>query len=71
MKGRDFFCNFVFAATFLMAFHASGQERASQPVYQDGECWIFKTVNKNYVGYTSGVSALLVNGDHKICFLQS
>jgi hypothetical protein len=46
-----------------------GQE-AQAPVYKEGECWLFRSVSKNFQGYVSGVLALPVNGDHKICFLE-
>jgi len=70
MKDKMLLCCFVVAATVLMAFHVLGQEQAAQPVYQEGECWLFRSVSKNYQGYVSGVLALPVDGDHKICFWE-
>jgi hypothetical protein len=53
----------------IPAFEVFGQE-AQAPVYKEGECWQFRSVSKNWQGYVSGVLALPVNGDHKICFLE-
>jgi hypothetical protein len=53
----------------IPAFKVFGQE-AQAPVYKEGECWLFRSVSKNYLGYVSGVLALPANGDHKICFLE-
>ena len=61
---------FLVAGVLLIpAFKVFGQE-AEAPVYQEGECWLFRSVSKNYQGYVSGDLALPVNGDHKICFLE-
>jgi hypothetical protein len=59
----------VASVLLIPAFKVFGQE-AQAPVYQDGECWLFRSVSKNYQGYVSGVLALPANGEHKICFLQ-
>jgi hypothetical protein len=62
----------LFLATGVLlipAFKVFGQE-AQAPVYKEGECWVFRSVSKNYQGYVSGVLAMPVNGDHKICFLE-
>lgn len=60
---------FLVAGMLLIpAFKVFGQE-AQAPVYKEGECWLFRSVSKNYQGYVSGDLALPVNGDHKICFL--
>jgi hypothetical protein len=62
---------FLVAGVLLIpAFKVFGQE-AEAPVYKKGECWLFRSVSKNYQGYVSGDLALPVNGDHKICFLES
>lgn len=53
----------------ILAFKVFGQE-AQAPVYKEGECWVFRSVSKNYQGYVSGVLAMPINGDHKICFLE-
>ena len=71
MKDRIFFCCFVVTTTVVMATYVWGQERAAQPVYQEGECWVFSWVSKNYISSVSGVLTLRANGDHKICFSQS
>jgi len=61
---------FLVAGLLLIpAFKVLGQE-AQAPVYKQGECWLFSSVSKNYQGYVSGVLALPVNGDHKVCFLE-
>src|SRR5262245_31809555 len=54
----------------ILAFKVFAQE-VQAPVYKEGECWVFRSVNKNYQGYVSGVLAMPVNGDHKICFLKA
>ena len=46
-------------------------QEAQAPIYKEGECWVFRSVSKNYQGYVSGVLAMPVNGDHKICFLKA
>src|SRR5262250_1791597 len=62
---------FLVAAMLLISpFKVFGQE-AQAPVYKEGECWVFRSVSKNYQGYVSGVLAMPVNGDHKICFLKA
>ncbi len=53
-----------------MAFQASGQEQAGQPVYRTGDCWVFRSVKKNYSGQVSGDRAMPVDGEHKFCFLE-
>jgi len=61
---------FLVAGVLLItAFKVFGQE-AQAPVYKDRECWLFRSVSKNFMGSVSGVSALPVDGDHKICFLK-
>ena len=61
---------FLVAGVLLVtALEVFGQE-AQAPVYKEGECWLFRSVSKNYQGYVSGDLALPVNGDHKICFLE-
>jgi hypothetical protein len=61
---------FLVAGVLLVtASKVFGQE-AQAPVYQEGECWLFRSVSKNYQGYVSGDLALPVNGDHKICFRE-
>lgn len=70
MKHRILFCCFVVATAVVTAFHVLGQERAERPVYQEGECWLFRSVSKNYQSYVSGVLALPVDGNHEICFLE-
>jgi len=61
---------FLVAGVLLIpAFKVFGQETQA-PVYKEGECWVFRSVSKNFQGYVSGVLALPANGDHKICFLQ-
>ena len=61
---------FLVAGVLLMpAFKVFGQE-AQAPVYKEGECWLFRSVSKNFQGYVSGVLAMPVNGDHKICFME-
>ena len=61
---------FLLAGVLLMpTFKVFGQE-AQAPVYKDGECWVFRSVSKNFQGYVSGVLAMPVNGDHKICFME-
>jgi hypothetical protein len=60
---------FLLAGVLLISvFEVFGQE-GQAPVYKEGECWLFRSVGKNYQGYVSGVLALPVNGDHNICFL--
>jgi hypothetical protein len=59
----------VVGILLIPAFKVFGQE-AQAPVYKEGECWLFRSVSKNYQGYVSGVLALPINGDHKICFLE-
>jgi hypothetical protein len=59
----------VAGVLLMSAFKVFGQE-AQAPVYKEGECWLFRSVSKNFQGYVSGVLALPVNGDHKICFLE-
>jgi hypothetical protein len=45
---------FLVAGVLLVsAFKVFGQE-AQAPVYKDGECWLFRSVSKNYQGYVSG-----------------
>ena len=61
---------FLVAGVLLIpAFKVFSQE-APAPVYKEGECWVFRSVSKNFQGYVSGVLAMPVNGDHKICFLE-
>jgi hypothetical protein len=61
---------FLVAGVLLIPdFKVFGQE-AQAPVYKEGECWLFRSVSKNFQGYVSGVLAMPVNGDHKICFLD-
>jgi hypothetical protein len=61
---------FLVAGVLLIpASKIFGQE-AKAPVYKEGECWVFRSVSKNFQGYFSGDLALPVNGDHKICFLE-
>ena len=61
---------FLVAGVLLIpTFKVFGQE-AQAPVYKEGECWVFRSVSKNFQGYVSGVLAMPVNGDHKICFLE-
>lgn len=61
---------FLVAGVLLITpFKVFGQE-AQAPLYKEGECWLFRSVSKNYQGYVSGVLALPVDGDHKICFLE-
>ena len=59
----------IVGVLLVTALEAIGQE-AQAPVYKEGECWLFRSVSKNYQGYVSGDLALPVNGDHKICFLE-
>ena len=60
---------FLVACVLLVpASKVFGQETQA-PVYKEGECWLFRSVSKNFQGYVSGVLALPANGDHKICFL--
>ena len=60
----------VAGVLLLTAFKVFGQE-AQAPGYKNGECWLFRSMSKNFQGYVSGVLALPVDGDHKICFLQA
>ena len=53
----------------MPAFEVFAQE-VQAPVYKEGECWVFRSASKNWQGNVSGVLALPVNGDHKICFLE-
>ena len=66
---KNFLLFLVAGVLFISAFEVFGQE-AQAPVYKEGECWIFRSVSKNWQGYVSGVLALPGNGDHKICFLE-
>src|SRR5262245_8307329 len=59
----------VGAMLLISPFKVFGQE-AQAPVYKEGECWVFRSVSKNFQGYVSGVLAMPGNGDHKICFLE-
>ena len=59
----------VAGALLIPAFKVFGQE-AQAPIYKEGECWLFSSVSKNFQGYVSGVLAMPVNGDHKICFME-
>jgi len=59
----------VVGVLFITAFKVFAQE-AQAPVYKEGECWVFRSVSKNFQGYVSGVLAMPVNGDHRICFLE-
>ena len=49
----------------LMSFKAYAQDPINAPVYQQGDCWTFSAVNKNYLGYTSNA---LEDGEHEICY---
>jgi hypothetical protein len=61
---------FLVAGVLLIpASKVFGQETQA-PVYKQGECWVFSSVSKNFQGYVSGVLAMPVNGDHKICFME-
>lgn len=53
----------------ISAYEVFGQETQA-PIYKDGECWLFRTVAKNFQGYISGVLDIPVNGDHNICYLR-
>jgi hypothetical protein len=66
---KNFLLFLVAGVLFISAFEVFGQE-AQTPVYKEGECWVFRSMSKNYQGYVSGVLALPANGDHKICFLE-
>ena len=60
--------NVLIAGVLLIpASRVVGQE-VQAPVYNEGECWVFRSVSKNFQGYVSGVLAMPLNGDHKICF---
>jgi hypothetical protein len=59
----------VAGALLIPAFKVFGQE-AQAPIYKEEECWVFSSVSKNFQGYVSGVLAMPVNGDHKICFME-
>ena len=61
---------FLVTGLLLIATSKAFGQEAQAPVYKDGECWLFGSVSKNFQGYVSGVLAVPVNGDHKICFLQ-
>src|SRR5262245_27939051 len=58
----------VASVLLISASQVFGQETQA-PVYREGEYWVFRSVSKNFQGYVSGVLAMPVNGDHKICFL--
>jgi hypothetical protein len=58
---------FVAGVLLILAFKVFGQE-AQAPVYKQGECWVFRSVSKNYQGYVSGVLAMTVNGDTRFVF---
>jgi hypothetical protein len=60
---------FVAGVLLLPSISVFGQE-AQVPLYKEGECWVFRSVSKNFQGYVSGVLAMPINGDHKICFLE-
>jgi hypothetical protein len=66
---KNFLLFLVAGVLLIPAFEVFGQE-AQAPVYKEGECWVFRSVSQNYQGYVSGVLAMPVNGDHKICFLE-
>jgi hypothetical protein len=59
----------IIGVLLILAFKVFAQE-AQAPVYKEGECWVFRSVSKNFQGYVSGVLAIPGNGDHKICFLE-
>src|SRR5262245_23930475 len=59
----------VAVVLFIPALKVFAQE-VQAPVYKEGECWVFRSVSKNFQGYVSGVLAMPVNGDHRICFLE-
>src|SRR5215475_10121445 len=61
---------FLVAAMLLLSPFKVFAREALAPVYKEGECWVFRSVNKNFQGYVSGVLAMPVNGDHRICFLE-
>jgi hypothetical protein len=61
--------NVLIACVLLIPTSKVFGQEAQAPVYKEGECWVFRSVSKNYQGYVSGVLAMPVNGDHKICFL--
>ena len=61
---------FLVTGLLLIATSKAFGQEAQAPVYKEGECWVFRSLSKNYQGYVSGVLAMPVNGDHKICFLE-
>ena len=61
---------FLVAGVLLIPVSKVFGQEAQAPVYKEGECWVFRSVSKNFQGYVSGVLAVPVNGDHKICFLE-
>src|SRR5215475_10809842 len=60
---------FVVVGVLLIPASKVFAQEVQAPVYNEGECWVFRSVSKNFQGYVSGVLAMPVNGDHKICFL--
>src|SRR5215468_7830930 len=61
---------FVVVGVLLIPASKVFAQEVQAPVYNEGECWVFRSVSKNFQGYVSGVLAMPVNGDHKICFLE-
>ena len=58
----------VTGVLIISGFEVFAQETQT-PVYKEGECWLFRSVSKNYQGYVSGVGSLPADGNHKICFI--
>ena len=59
---------FLVAAMLLISRFKVFAQEAQARVYKEGECWVFRSLSKNFQGYVSGVLAMPGNGDHKICF---
>jgi hypothetical protein len=64
-------CALLFTALMSVAFQAAADETADRPNYEDGDCWVFRSVTKNYSGQSSGEGAMPRDGEHRICFLES
>jgi hypothetical protein len=65
MKGKPMLKFFLISVTLFAALRVFAQEQAAIPSYVDGECWTYRVVSKNYLGYTSNS---LLDGDYEICF---
>jgi hypothetical protein len=51
----------------VTAFSVFAQEHTPLLSYADRDCWTFRVVSKNYLGYTSNA---VVDGDYEVCVFE-